>query len=244
MAIRYYIANNAKYYSFDGEVDNISEALRMTHSDAEHTMLEEKRLDRHWIIRKAYNSSSKKNYVLSTLKFFVLSKGVGRTCDMNEALSFRSISDAKSWMENHDVRKILDDYPCIVNSQFAKVYTPDELIAPRARIKKSEREEIYEASDKKCAICGKPLTLQECTIDHIVPRSRGGENNIDNYRILCPACNHFKSDRLDSEMYENVIDIIANKMSDGYDEEISKRLIRCIVRGYLSVKLNNNECDY
>ena len=233
MSIKYYIGNDCKYYSLDGDTDNLNEALRMTHSDAEATMIDEKRQCRHWIIRKVYDSSSKKNYVLSTLKFFILAKGSGRTCDMNEALWFRSISDAKEWLDKHDARKILDHTPCIVNSQFSKVYTPEEIIVPRVKIKKKEREEVYDASDKKCAICGKPLTLQECTIDHIIPRSRGGENEIENYRILCPACNQFKSDRLDNEMYENVINIIANKMSEDYDAEIGNKLIRCMVRGYL-----------
>lgn len=39
---------------------------------------------------------------------------------------------------------------------------------------------------------GYPLEL-----DHIVPISRGGENTIENTRILCKACNSKKSDRDD-----------------------------------------------
>lgn len=32
------------------------------------------------------------------------------------------------------------------------------------------------------------------TIDHIHPKSRGGENKLDNYQILCKICNEDKSD--------------------------------------------------
>lgn len=42
---------------------------------------------------------------------------------------------------------------------------------------------------------GYPLEL-----DHIVPVSRGGENTIENTRILCKACNGKKSDKSDIAM--------------------------------------------
>lgn len=39
-------------------------------------------------------------------------------------------------------------------------------------------------------------------VDHIVPRTRGGGHEASNLRAACRPCNHFKLDRLDSEMYE------------------------------------------
>ena len=45
-----------------------------------------------------------------------------------------------------------------------------------------------------CAICGCALSLDgdgaaKATVDHIVPRSRGGGNNLGNLRLACKPCN-------------------------------------------------------
>ena len=47
---------------------------------------------------------------------------------------------------------------------------------------------------------GKVLTKSDFTIDHIVPRSRGGKDTWTNTACACFACNHRKGDRLPNEM--------------------------------------------
>lgn len=34
------------------------------------------------------------------------------------------------------------------------------------------------------------------TIDHIMPKSKGGKNTIDNYQLLCKPCNELKGDKI------------------------------------------------
>lgn len=46
-----------------------------------------------------------------------------------------------------------------------------------------------------CQICGKELTIENVTIDHIVPISKGGTNAIENLQPLCMRCNNIKSDK-------------------------------------------------
>ncbi len=48
----------------------------------------------------------------------------------------------------------------------------------------------------ECQICYKKPPEIELTIDHIVPISRGGTNNIKNLQPLCRGCNSKKSNRL------------------------------------------------
>lgn len=49
----------------------------------------------------------------------------------------------------------------------------------------------------KCAYCGRsdlPLT-----VDHIIPKARGGEDNWDNLITACVSCNNRKGDRTPDE---------------------------------------------
>lgn len=50
-----------------------------------------------------------------------------------------------------------------------------------------------------CQYCGKPLKSHEITLDHIVPKSRGGESNWENLATCCPRCNVKKGSQLPEE---------------------------------------------
>ena len=45
---------------------------------------------------------------------------------------------------------------------------------------------------KKCVYCGSSKDLE---IDHYIPKSHGGSDNIDNLVISCSRCNKYKSSR-------------------------------------------------
>lgn len=45
----------------------------------------------------------------------------------------------------------------------------------------------------KCAHCGKQMTPQQATIEHIFPKSQGGTSSLYNLTVLCKDCNEFKS---------------------------------------------------
>lgn len=48
----------------------------------------------------------------------------------------------------------------------------------------------------RCAYCG----AKADTVDHVIPRSRGGDHSWENCVAACSACNHRKADRLLSEL--------------------------------------------
>lgn len=48
---------------------------------------------------------------------------------------------------------------------------------------------------RTCAYCGGPGD----TVDHVLPRSRGGSNNWDNLVCACRPCNNRKADRTPAE---------------------------------------------
>jgi hypothetical protein len=49
------------------------------------------------------------------------------------------------------------------------------------------------ARDRQCVRCGDTVDL---TIDHIIPRIRGGKNVLENLQILCRTCNSRKGSKI------------------------------------------------
>lgn len=62
----------------------------------------------------------------------------------------------------------------------------------RIRFTPEERKEILNENSKICAHCGKKLTVENMTIEDIIPISRGGKNEKENFCCLCEACNKEK----------------------------------------------------
>lgn len=64
----------------------------------------------------------------------------------------------------------------------------------RNKLKAAVKTEIFEYWQKKCAYCGE--SLHRCgTLDHVVPRSKGGATHKKNLIACCFACNISKSSR-------------------------------------------------
>jgi 5-methylcytosine-specific restriction endonuclease McrA len=58
------------------------------------------------------------------------------------------------------------------------------------------RRELLRRDGHKCQYCG---TGKSLTIDHVIPRSRGGSHTWDNVVIACEKCNGRKGDKYLSE---------------------------------------------
>jgi 5-methylcytosine-specific restriction endonuclease McrA len=52
---------------------------------------------------------------------------------------------------------------------------------------------IYQRDGNRCQYCGATRRL---TIDHVVPRSKGGSDDWDNLVVACSSCNTKKGDKL------------------------------------------------
>jgi 5-methylcytosine-specific restriction endonuclease McrA len=51
-----------------------------------------------------------------------------------------------------------------------------------------------------CMYCGKPFPEHQLTRDHIVPKSRGGQDRWENVVAACRRCNQYKGNRLLEEI--------------------------------------------
>jgi 5-methylcytosine-specific restriction endonuclease McrA len=67
--------------------------------------------------------------------------------------------------------------------------------------KRRDREElerlrpfVYERDGHRCQHCG---TGKSLSLDHVIPRSKGGPTTLENLQTLCCPCNSSKGDRLE-----------------------------------------------
>jgi len=67
------------------------------------------------------------------------------------------------------------------------------------RTVKFNRRNILARDDHRCQYCGKRLPPSLLSLDHVIPRSRGGKSTWSNIVAACNACNTRKGGRLPSE---------------------------------------------
>ena len=89
-----------------------------------------------------------------------------------------------------------------VSSPSLVVYVPKHIrlkISSRERMWKVppvNRREVLRRDHYSCQYCG---TKKDLTLDHVIPRSRGGRHTWDNVVTACSRCNSHKSDRTPKE---------------------------------------------
>ncbi|GAA5032738.1 HNH endonuclease [Microbacterium fluvii] len=67
---------------------------------------------------------------------------------------------------------------------------------PSSRLVPVTRRGVLRRDGHRCGYCGKSAS----TIDHILPRSRGGADSWENLVACCLRCNNVKGDRTPQEM--------------------------------------------
>jgi hypothetical protein len=79
----------------------------------------------------------------------------------------------------------------------------DSIIAVRDRshrfarnlIPPLSRRELYHRDGGLCLYCGTRLAYREMQVEHVLPRSKGGEHEWTNVVSACESCNRHKDDR-------------------------------------------------
>lgn len=91
----------------------------------------------------------------------------------------------------------------------------------RLKLRTAAVADMYEKQGGGCAACHLRLPPRMLTIDHIVPKSKGGGDDSSNLQLLCHYCNSVKRTRTQARLLARlrelgVIDAAGNNIEVGY----------------------------
>jgi len=71
----------------------------------------------------------------------------------------------------------------------------------RIKVMPAMRWQVFQRDKWKCVSCGRSAANDVILhVDHIVPRSKGGKHDLDNYQTLCHICNIGKSNKDETDL--------------------------------------------
>lgn len=83
----------------------------------------------------------------------------------------------------------------------------------RKPVSGSVRYNVLKAAKGRCELCGVSKDARALDVDHIIPKSTGGSDDLTNYQALCWKCNSNKGNR-DDEDFRDLTNRYNNKVSD------------------------------
>jgi len=73
------------------------------------------------------------------------------------------------------------------------------------RVAKFNRRNIFARDENRCQYCGYKFPTSELSLEHVIPRSRGGESTWQNIVCACTECNKRKGGRTPQEAHMKLI---------------------------------------
>jgi 5-methylcytosine-specific restriction endonuclease McrA len=120
--------------------------------------------------------------------------------------------DFQTWREVSEYRARYfrqedDDWIRTVSSEIQvprviRLITYEKL--PRQTVKFNRRN-IFARDHNQCQYCGKKYPSSELSLDHVIPRSQGGQSTWDNIVCACVNCNVRKGGRTPREAHMSLI---------------------------------------
>jgi 5-methylcytosine-specific restriction endonuclease McrA len=95
--------------------------------------------------------------------------------------------------------------------------------------RKKFRQHIFESWEWKCAYCDKQLSQNSATIDHILPKHKGGQNVRNNMLCSCSECNRLKG--------SEVLDVWFCRDNRNFSEERLVKIQKWMQQKPCSIKL-------
>ena len=110
-------------------------------------------------------------------------------------MTFKNTVTVEEWDGDRVLRTPREEYP-VPSVIRRRTYVN---VRRRRDAAGSKRVRIYMRDGFRCQYCGERKNPVELTLDHILPRSRGGGNSTLNVVTACRACNQRKGSRTPEE---------------------------------------------
>jgi len=81
-------------------------------------------------------------------------------------------------------------------------------------LRKEFYKKLWDAQNGRCYLCNDPLTVYDCTKEHVVPRSRGGKDSQRNQLLSHAKCNEEKGDRLPTRNEKRYLQDVLKKIKE------------------------------
>lgn len=101
----------------------------------------------------------------------------------------------------------------------------------------SIRYKVFLRAKNRCENCGISKDKKALEVDHIIPRSKGGKDDLSNFQALCYTCNSQKSNKDDTH-FRKILDSYNDRKRDCIFCDISKGKI--IKSNELAVVIKDN----
>lgn len=88
---------------------------------------------------------------------------------------------------------------------------------------------LYLNSSGRCELCGRKILLSEMSIDHRIPLSQGGLDEVENLQSTCIVCNKFKSNILPETFLGRVTEIFIYQMEKKYKGRFYWKIINSLL---------------
>lgn len=145
-----------------------------------------------------------------------------------------STYDLRQWQE---YTKSADPsmYAGLIRSPSVQILVPQviripdcEFNNPVIKTVKYSRRNVYQRDDFTCQYCRRKFPKDKLTLDHVIPKSRGGKSSWVNVVTCCKRCNEDKGDRLLEEL--------------GWELPVQPKRPRW--RSHIGVPFNNTKKEY
>lgn len=147
------------------------------------------------------------------------------TSETGAVLKTENVDNAKRFATRADAIELA--WKC---SNKCKGFQPVDLKPKRKRYATDVRRMIYLRNGGRCAICGKRMDLDNCNLDHRIPLSKGGRDNVENLDCVHVQCNYIKANLLPDELENEIKDIFLYQMEKNGGRKLRYRIARAVLR--------------
>ena len=151
--------------------------------------------------------------------------GITKTDDIMEAQVFCSCNAAMEKVFKAPGR-CRGYYPYDVDDTVGR----GKIKAGRKKYSKEERRMVYNRAGGCCKLCGQRLLLEDMTLDHIVPLSMGGRDELGNLQAAHRECNQFKSNILPEEFLGRVAEVFIYQMDISHGGSVMWGIVRGMLK--------------